>query len=195
MSLTTEQPDQTARLARPLKDVSTGPGWLKYYEKGVEQLRQKIGPDIFANGSMYLIDLKGREKALEIEVVMDSQGSETAAIKQSLPKGGESDIDFHLQIMRTSQVKFAEGIKAPNTEFILYDPKRNTFVPMASGNMYTRPNNEGVGEETPVIGIIGSTFSTRENQKQKDEGVILWMHPPFYITENYLIDPSVSNEV
>lgn len=178
------------KLVQSIKDIPSGHLWLEYYNenKACLEMQQKVGREVFDKGSIYLVDVKDREKALRIEIIRDFEVPERTA-------SSKSDISFHLQILRTKETKFVGGIKVPNTEFILYDPKRNTFVPIASGNIYTRPNNEGVGEETPVIGIIGSTFSTREHEKSEHEGVLLWFHPSFYITEAELQRRQTSSDI
>lgn len=193
MSLSSaETPISTPKLVQSLKDVPTGSGWLKHYAASTELLRKKVGPNVFNGGSMYFIDLRDNNKAIEMEVSMDPQDPNAERIKQSFlgkGKGEEIDDGLHLQIMRTSQANFKKGIKAPTTEFILYDTMRNTFIPLSPGNLYTRPNKEEIGGETPIMAIIGTTYSGEESKKSNHNGVILWFPHSFYISDAILADP------
>lgn len=193
MSLSSaEAPISTPKLVQSLKDVPTGSAWVKHYAPSTELLQKKIGRDVFSKGSMYFLDLRDKDKAVEIEVNLDLQDPNVERIKQSFlgkGKGGEIDDGLHLQIMRTSQANFKKGIKAPTTEFILYDTTRNTFIPLSPGNLYTRPNKEEIGGETPIMAIIGTTYSGEESKKSNHNGVILWFPHSFYISDAILADP------
>lgn len=173
------------KLVQPLKDIPSGAAWLKHYESSVEQLRRKVGHEVYDRGSMYFVDLRDQVKAVEFQVALDQKSKHFIEIDRAMKgKGASLSRGFQMQIARTNQVNFGERIKKPSTEFTLLDIDRNAFEPVSPGKLYTFPSGQDTKQEVMVVGIIGTT-----QENNKNTGAILWFPDSFYLSDAKLAVP------
>lgn len=152
--------------------------WLSFHRQGVGELQRQINPDVFADGKIVYLPLSDQvPTTIFYKEKENDQKHPTRHLK------GADDSGLHdLVFISTATAKFAPGLLRPAAEYIAYDAVTAAITEVTPGKIVTKNStfDEGMGSIS-TIGIIGHT-SSRENNINKTNGVLLWISPSFETT-------------